>query len=591
MKTIFTLLSLVFLSAAIAQKQTENGTLDSSFGNNGKVLTALSNGYLDCAGSGLQSDGSIIAGGSVSFINSNTDDFFAIKYLPDGKQDNSFGKKGMGVIKGLGEAQTVAVQKDNKILIAGYDADIAGTYRVITAGRLNADGSVDSAFGTNGSITTNLGENCNDIAIQPDGKILITGTTGIAFITLRYMANGTPDESFGSNGSVVTKIDNGSPKLGNANIIQPDGKIVVAGGDNHKIMLVRYNADGSLDETFGNNGQVVSDISSITNPLNVVNDMVLQPDGKLVLAGTTATELGVANTILLRYMLDGSFDTTFGKKGIVVRVLQYNSSGASIALQKDNKIVIAGNAVTDGINNHFLTERFNADGSIDSSFDYTGYQITVMDENDIAIKVLLQNDGKILLAGDAYNSQQGTASYEVAFARYITDDKTQKQIIITKIKRWLQHHNGFTWDNNNNVSSYVVQRSYDGIHFSSIAKINAANASNAYADPSPLSRNNYYRLQTTSVNGAVNYSNVIAVTAEEDAIKISPNPAKNNLQIQGLSSSNTKLSVVDFSGNIKLQASSSNTSYNLNIASFKPGTYLLKIESSGEVASKKFVKE
>jgi hypothetical protein len=121
------------------------------------------------------------------------------------------------------------------------------------------------------------------------------------------------------------------------------------------------------------------------------------------------------------------------------------------------------------------------------------------------------------------------------------------------------------------------------------ARINSGSQSNfTYADPMPLSGNNYYRLQTTSTNGLVNYSNVIAATNSD--IKISPNPATNSLQIQGLSS-NSKLSVVDFSGNIKLQTITNNNPFSLNIASLKAGNYLLKIETKDDVVTKKFAKE
>ncbi|MBS1744964.1 MAG: T9SS type A sorting domain-containing protein [Bacteroidetes bacterium] len=591
MKTFFTLLSFLFFSVIYAQTQNKAGTLDSSFGTVGKVLTSSPTGYLVCEAAASQSDGSIITAGGVSFVNSNSDDFFAIKYSSNGVLDSSFGKKGLAVIKGLGEAQTAKIQPDDKIIIAGYVADLFGTYYAITLGRLNANGSIDSTFGTNGTIITDAGKNCHEIAIQQDGKILVTGETGIAFLTLRYLPDGNLDNSFGNNGSVTTIFDGGTPKTANANTIQPDGKIIVAGGDNHKIMLARYNGDGSLDETFGNNGEVISDITNI-NPLNKVYDMVLQPDGKLLLTGTTVDAFGMTNsTIILRYMPDGSFDTSFGNKGIVVRSLQYSSDAFGIALQKDSKIIIGGDYISDGINPHFLAERYNADGSIDASFGNGGYQVTAMDQSDEATGLIIQNDGKIVLAGFALSTQAGPSGYEVALTRYNNDTENKKQIIITKIRRWLQHHNGIEWDYNSNISSYVVQHSYDGIHFSSVARINANNNANyTYQDPSLLNNTNYYRLQTTSVNGTVNYSNVLVVTNNE--IKIAPNPATNSLHIRDLSSTQkSKITVVDIAGNIKLQTVANASSFNLNIASLKPGNYLLKIEMNNEVVTKQFVKE
>ncbi|MBV9962529.1 MAG: T9SS type A sorting domain-containing protein, partial [Parafilimonas sp.] len=199
----------------------------------------------------------------------------------------------------------------------------------------------------------------------------------------------------------------------------------------------------------------------------------------------------------------------------------------------------------------------------------------------------------ILLAGDSFiGSEIGGKSYCLV-ARY-NNNLSQKQILITKIKRWLQHHNGFTWDANSSINKYIVQRSYDGIHFNSIARINASNTSNyTYQDQSPLTGTNYYRLQTTSKSGAVNYSNVIAVSNYD--IKLSPNPATNSLQIQGLPpNQKIKLTVVDIAGNIAISqqlTANGNKSFNLNIASLKQGNYLLKIETNGDVVTKQFVKQ
>ncbi|MBS1745519.1 MAG: T9SS type A sorting domain-containing protein [Bacteroidetes bacterium] len=145
------------------------------------------------------------------------------------------------------------------------------------------------------------------------------------------------------------------------------------------------------------------------------------------------------------------------------------------------------------------------------------------------------------------------------------------------------------------IKNYAIQRSGDGAHWSTVysASINHSplSGNNYYNDPSPLPGTNYYCLQTTSVTGAVNYSNVIAIN--NTAIKISPNPAKNVLHIEGLpKDKKVKLSVVDLAGMVKIQTIANSVPlYNINIASLHPGNYLLKIESSGDVVTKKFVKE
>jgi hypothetical protein len=208
----------------------------------------------------------------------------------------------------------------------------------------------------------------------------------------------------------------------------------------------------------------------------------------------------------------------------------------------------------------------------------------------VAYSIFLQKDEKIVLGGSSgAKIISGPLNEAIALVRYKNDEATQKQIIITKIRRWLQHHHGITWNASSNISSYTVQRSSDGEHWSTIYH-SPFTTNNHYNDPSPLNGANYYRLQTTSTDGAVAYSNIIAVANHE--IKISPNPASNILHIEGLSSTNkTKITVIDFAGNIKQQAVAGNNACNVNIAALHPGNYLLKIEMNDGVVIKKFVKE
>ena len=158
------------------------------------------------------------------------------------------------------------------------------------------------------------------------------------------------------------------------------------------------------------------------------------------------------------------------------------------------------------------------------------------------------------------------------------------------------------WDNISGIKNYTIQRSGDGAHWSTVYKTHGNSNThssishsqltihNYYNDPSPLPGTNYYRLQTTSTDGAVQYSNILAIT-NNDAIKISPNPAKNILHIEGLSSK-ARITVISFNGFTAIsQQLMANGSYNLNIASLQPGNYLLKIEMNGEVVTKKFLKE
>ncbi|HEY2725903.1 MAG TPA: T9SS type A sorting domain-containing protein, partial [Parafilimonas sp.] len=434
----------------------------------------------------------------------------------------------------------------------------------------------------------------NAITVQPDGKIVGVGSTSNSQFVNRLLENGSPDLSFGTNGFELF----GSRYEGfSACKIEQDGKIVIGGGYTdvlvpEQFILKRFKTNGALDSTFGSAGTTVTKVGSYDS---YITDLALQSDGKIVALGSTDNYTASANT---RYNTDGTLDNTFANGGIAHNFFPgIFGSAVSLLVQDDNKILLGGGVyIEKGI---YALERLTANGLIDSSFGVNGETTTdFADYSGSSIASIgLQSSGKIVAIGTSSN----IGDYKVSLARY-NNDLTQKQILIAKIRHWLQHHNGFTWDNNSNISSYVIQRSYDGINWSTVhsqqTTINSQpsivnsqlSTVNYYNDPSPLSSTNYYRLQTTSVSGAVNYSNVIAVT--NDDVKISPNPATNSLHIECLSSNQkTKLIVVDFAGNIKLQTSVNNSSYSLNIASLTTGNYLLKIEMNGEVITKKFVKE
>jgi uncharacterized delta-60 repeat protein len=577
----------------LVHTQNEAGIIDSTFGNNGKIVTFSEIGFLNSNAAASQNDGSIIDAGGISFTG-QPGGFFASKYSKDGLLDSNFGDQGIATIIGTGIGQAIAVQQDNKIVITGYTYDLFGPY-YITIARLNSNGSIDSSFGSNGFIKTLAGDQGQGIAIQPDGKILIVGVhTGNA-ITLRYLPDGSPDKSFGNNGVVETKFGNNTSS-GNTILIQPDDKIVIAGRTDKTILLGRYNNDGTLDETFGNSGKVLYDIGS---GVDEINDIVLQPDGKIIAVGTTFSKFSdTSNAIILRYTSDGKLDESFGNNGLIIFQLQTNTRLISVALQKDGRIITAGGVDdANGIHQHFLVERFGTNGIIDSSFGNDGYQITEIDESDLAKKVTLQQDGKIVLAGSAFNdSILGPSEDRIALCRY-NNDINKKQIFITKIKRWIQHHNGIEWNNMPGIQSYAVQRSVDVQHWTTINRQSVGSgqqfAVNHYSDPTPPSTGTtYYRLQTTSTSNAVANSNVIAITNDELNVSLSPNPAKSALSISDLpSSEKVKITVIDFDGNVKLQTTTNNSTCSLNIASLSSGNYVLKIETSTNSVSKQFVKE
>ena len=590
MKYSFIFLFVFFVLTANSQLQKNSDSIDSSFGQNGKTITALKSGNLDCQDAAKQKNGSIICVGSGG--HDSIGGFAILRYSINGILDSSFGIDGISFIN-FGTSNEIAyaacIQSDDKIVITGsgliniFDP----TYYILTC-RLNADGSLDSSFGSKGKIVTDAGGSAYDIALQTDGKIVVTGNDGNGIITLRYLSDGIADKSFGNNGIVATTLTNTTART---NLILSDGKILIGADNFDKLIFVRYNEDGSLDKTFGENGQLYSAVSKH----NVgISDMILQPDNKILVTGIQSLFIS-DSTLLVRYMPDGMIDSSFGKNGIVIADLPYSSVPKRIALGQDLKIVVAGG--TGGgteTYQHFLIEEYNSNGAIDSSFNSVGYQILEIQKSDGARGIVIQQNGSIVVTGISKNSQ--TPSQESIVLIQFSAQVSKKQIIVTKIRHWIQHHYGIEWNQQPNAINYTVQRSSDAIHWLSIhnqsLNISAVPSTYQYEDLVPLPTTNYYRISTTSISGTVINSNVIEASANSDSkVSLFPNPAKNDLRIEGLSAKETKLTVLDFSGTVKLQAIAANTSYNLNIATLKSGNYLLKVEVNDKVVSKKFVKE
>ena len=216
-----------------------------------------------------------------------------------GQLDPTFGSGGIVTNTNFGNDSAVVLQPDGKVVTVAQNSSLV---------RYTTSGSLDSTFGSGGVATTAFGADA--IALQSDGRIVIAGTGGGSFALERFNANGSLDKTFGKGGEVTTPfIKKGvyTGAVGRGVVIQGDGKIVVAGyTNNQEWALARYNANGSLDTTFGSGGKVVSVISPGGNE---IRGIAIQPDGKLVVAGNyklkTRTNFAVG-----RYKSNGTFDRT-----------------------------------------------------------------------------------------------------------------------------------------------------------------------------------------------------------------------------------------------------------------------------------------
>jgi uncharacterized delta-60 repeat protein len=419
--------SVLALVASIAWAADGAGILDVTFGAGeddgtpaGVVSTSLGNGDDVAEDLVVSADGSVAIVGNRN--NGESNDIVVVRYTADGSFDAGFGvgeddgaPDGVANIS-LGEGNdfgtAIATQADGKIVVAGYHEEGSSTNMVVM--RLNADGTLDQSFGTaddgteNGIVNISLGDGndvARDLAVQADGKIVLVGDS------------------------------------------------VVADGSTN-IIVARLNPDGSVDESFGQsedgtpNGFVAT---SLGDGKDTANAVVLDADGRIVVAGSREAEDGSSNILVARYDATGLPDVTFGAAGddgtpegfVNISLGDANDASRDVALQADGKIVVVGDSVSADGSSNFIVARLNADGMPDESFGVSedgtpnGFVSTSLgDGNDFATGVAVQDNGLIVVAG--YH-QEGDST-NIAVARYdaagsldqsfgLVDDGTENGIV------------------------------------------------------------------------------------------------------------------------------------------------------------------
>jgi uncharacterized delta-60 repeat protein len=381
-----------------------SGDLDTTFGRDGKVTTNFTTDYDFASSVAIQADGRIVAVGSAG-TDCTCETFVLARYRPFGALDPTFGGDGKVTthFDGGGSAMAVAIQADGKIVVAG-GARLSGRFALA---RYDPDGSLDPTFSGNGKMTTDFPGGyafASGVAIQSDGKIVAAGRTDYRFALARYNPDGTPDPTFSGDGKMTTDFT-GRGDGARSVVLQTDGKIVAAGFANsgQRFALARYEADGTLDPTFGADGKVTT---NFTTGLDFASGVAIESDGKIVAAGSANDR---ATFALARYNLNGALDPTFGGDGKVTTNFTDDDDFASaMAIQADGKIVAAGSADV-----RFGLARYDPDGTLDGTFGGDGRVQTNFSQGPaVAFGVALQTNGKIVAAG-------GAGGRVFALARYL----------------------------------------------------------------------------------------------------------------------------------------------------------------------------
>ncbi|MES1982063.1 MAG: Ig-like domain-containing protein [Pseudomonadota bacterium] len=312
------------------------GNLDSGFNGTGKIITAVGSSSRAYAVV-VQTDGQIVAAGTSSAANS--DDFALVRYSANGNTSVRFSGSVSAAIGSGAYAYAMALQSDGKFVVVG-ESDTVG----FVVARYNTDGSLDTGFGPthSGAVTTAAGTHvyATAVAIQSDGKIVVAGAqNGGGVVLARYMTDGTLDTTF--NGGIATTAAT-TVAYTSGVAIQADGKIIVTGRTNdNAIVVARYLAGGTPDLSFNGNGMAITAAASTASAGNAI---ALQSDGKIVVAGS-ANDGANVDFVVVRYSTGGALDAIFNGTGIAITAVEAGANGAvALAIQPDGKIVAVGSA-------------------------------------------------------------------------------------------------------------------------------------------------------------------------------------------------------------------------------------------------------
>ena len=529
-----------------------DGSYDNSFGIDGhfyyNILGRLYGPELKTFA--LQSNGKIVC--ASRYFNAGHTYVGITRCNPDGTIDSSFGYYGLDslYIDKINTATGLVVQTDGKIVISGdvhkNEYDEKRTFLC----RYMPDGGLDPTFGESGIIVSNYSQatTSNSLIIRPDGKIVRGSTYDMyggrsPYMLESFNQDGSIDVSFGINGTAKYIFGLGQEGEWNNNMyamaLQQDDKIVCTGisGKNEDILMAvcRFNADGSIDEAFGEDGGY---ITSYKNNVDVYSfDITLQPDGKIITIGGTSSSQ-FSTLLLIRYLLNGQLDPTFGENGIsAVNSDTATLSASSVYYLPDGKILTTGQANPIGPKSYILLARFNSD---------------------------------VVLA-----------------ANFKEVKATQNNETIT-----------ITWQtlNESGTKSFTVERSSNANDYAGINTVPAKGVASSYSytDKNPLSGISYYRIRENAANGTNTFSPVVKVEFNDNGIiSLYPNPAKNTVIVKGLNKTITAtIRITDMNGReISKQTFTQSSSATLNIRAFAQGSYFVLVEENGKVTKLRIVKE
>ncbi len=373
-KLFLTMMLLFIINLTNAQV---SGDLDTTFGTNGKVNTNFGQAEFKVSSQIIQPDGKILLSGAIQ--NSSVYYAFITRLNTDGSLDTSFNTVGKTINESIYIFNKIMLQSDGKIVVGGSkNNDVA-------LARYNSNGTLDTTFDTDGMVYTNVTATSNrslvDLDLQADGKIVVVSEFNSGsqdFRVLRYTTSGSLDTSFGNNGSITTDI--GNSEFPTSIIIQSDNKILVGGTTRNQSLstengfIARYTSTGLLDNSFNSNGKRIYSFTGVS--FDKISNLAIQTDGKILFYNKVYIS-STPKIILVRLNSNSSYDTTFDNDGIAIATSPSNFTNYDnkLRIQPDGKYTIftAIQTIINNVsNNDILGLRFNSNGTLDTSFDSDG---------------------------------------------------------------------------------------------------------------------------------------------------------------------------------------------------------------------------
>ncbi len=573
--------------------------------NNFKLLVDMGTRYDYAYSIAVQHDNKVIVGGDA------WGNPCMIRFDTTGAPDQSFGLNGKVFATwncGSNPAgNDIKVQEDGKIVLGTRYHN--GTDENFVVARYQTDGTPDGEFGDNGKVITRIGDYsdlCNCIAIQPDGKILAGGCTGVDtafkwmydFAVVRYHPDGQIDNEFGENGSVTTHIGD-QYSIGYSMAIQPDGKIILAGETRDSIFsdvaIARYHPDGSPDQSFGTAGIIRTALSETDD---FARSVALQSDGKIVVAGSTRQDLSNYDIALIRYHPDGSPDHTFGVNG-VVKTDVGNEFGNSVAVQPDQKIIVAGGLTTTTIYD-FAILRYQPDGTLDNSFGTNGLiSISFGAGDSEGHAVTLGRHGEVIIAG-SYN--HGSPNYfDFALVRLFSKLNPSASPLLTFPENGAagqQVSPELAWSPVQGNASYHLQISEVPDFATLTFEATGMTATSCMAEGLDYNTTYYWRVCATVDGITGSWSDTWSFTTTEDTgmatenetqIRLYPLPAADILFIGGIENEQSTVELLSADGKMIRQRKGFGIKH-LHLRGIPGGIYILRITGPEHNLTKKIMK-